>query len=524
MSGINQLLDSEEIPAPKSPKTPKRDEKSSKSAASGGSGSFGTGDVGENDSCEIGPFPTQCLPPIIRNMIQESSRVTQTPDALGALVALGILSASYGGGLLVRSGAGRITPPNLFLLGIARSGVGKGRAFGLIAKPFLNEERECVSRWMELEKPRIEAALRIATRRAEAKEKEAAREPNEQARRMLASELQQIEEEKQRLERERETPPHFSVGDVTREKLAVSLSTQPGEALVSLSSEARGIIGVVMGRYSGGKASDEDIYLSGYSGDPLRVDRQTRAPVMLHAPRLSLAWLIQPDVARKLAEDERMTESGFLPRLLLCDVKAESEDEPEDFPELKQSVAEEWRALILELLGEYREKGNNPRTIHASDDARAILRKFTNDSKARVRDGGELRDVDSYVARWGENAWRLALCLHGALHGRSAHLCPLGANEAQAAVEIVKWFARAQLDFLAISRSDRAKLRLERVMEILRSAGGTKTLNNLRKSHGFEESELRTLAERYPTKLRIEILKTGGRDSTVAYIPGKTTA
>lgn len=519
MSGVTQLFDSMEAPAPKSPKTPETEQGDDLLGASGG---FVSRDNAENDSGEVGAFPSHALPSIIREMVEETSRVTQTPNALGAIVALGILSASFGGGLLVRSGAGRITSPNLFLLGIARSGTGKGRVFGMVAKPFLEVEKQVVARWVEHEKPRIDTALRIATRRAEAKEKEAAKESDPHARLMLAGELQRIEEEKQRLERERDSLPCFSVGDVTREKLSLALSGQPGEALASLSAEARGIIGVVMGRYTNGKSSDEDIYLSGYSGDSLKVDRLSRAPVILHTPRLSLVWLIQPDIARTLAEDERMTESGLLPRLLLCDVKAEAEDEPEDFPEMKVSVALAWQTLIHGLLEEYRENGRTPQTIDATVEAHRILRGFTNQSKSQTKVGGHLRDLDSYVARWGENAWRVALCLHGAVHGRSAHLHPLRDTEASAAVEIVRWFCRAQLDFLAVSRSDRAKRRLDRVLDILRAAGGSETLRNLRKSNGFEEEELRSLADRFPARLKIVTKRTGGRSSAVACIPSAT--
>lgn len=502
-------------PVPKTPKIPNSDDPLE---LLGTSGVFGSESMPENKSDEVGLFPTHALPLVLREMVQETSRVTQTPDAMSAIVALGILSASFGGGLLVRSGGERLTPPNLFLLGIARSGTGKSRAFSMVAKPFLEAEQESLHTWIEREKPRIEAAIRVATKRADFKEKEAAKESDPDARRMLTCELQALEEEKQRLERERDSLPCFSVGDVTREKLSQALSGQPGEALASLSADARGIIGVVMGRYSKGKSSDEDIYLSGYSGDSLKVDRLSRAPVVLHAPRLSLVWLIQPDIARTLAEDERMTESGLLPRMLVCNVKAEVEDEPEYLPEMNKPIAAAWESLVQGHLAEYRENGCKPRIIDATTEAQQILRSFTNECKARMR-GGELRDVDSYVSRWGENAWRMALCLHGAVHGGTADQHPLAIHEAESAVEIMRWFSLTQLDFLAVTRSGKAKLRLNRLLEILRAAGGSETLRNLRKSHGFEEEELRTLASLFPAQLSIETRKTGGRGSTVASIP-----
>lgn len=510
MSGVTNLFDSGEPPAAKTAKTAK-----SRSANGGtnGAGQTLAGLHREPHASEAGAFPVHCMPPILQAMVRETSRVTQTPDSLGALVALGIVSASLGGGILVQSGAGRVTPPNLFLLGIARSGTGKGRVFSILSKPFYDAERQVVDRWLEREKPGIDVSLRIAVRRSEAKEKEAAKENDDRARQLLTYELQRLEEERRRLERQRDSTPCFTVADVTREKLAQVMAGQPGEAVASLSAEARGIVGVVMGRYTNGKSSDEDIYLSGYSGDPLRVDRMGRPPVMLQAPRLSLLWLIQPDVARKLTEDERMMESGLIPRLLLCDVRAEAEDEPEEFPEMNLVAESAWNSLIHALLDNYRPKGDHPSTIEATQQARETLRLFTNESKKRARSGGDLRDIDSFVARWGENAWRLALCLHCAAHGPEAEGNPLAPETAANAVEILRWFSQSQTDFLSVSRTEKAKLRLDRLVEILRTSGGSQTLRILRRSNGYEEADVRSLAERFPHQVEIRSVKTGGRDS-----------
>jgi hypothetical protein len=169
---------------------------------------------------------------------------------------------------------------------------------------------------------------------------------------------------------------------------------------------------------------------------------------------------------------------------------------------------------------EYRDQGAQPRSIGATAEAQRLLRDYTNESKRQTRTGGPLADVQSYAVRWGENAWRLAVCLHAAAHGVKAHQHELGADTAQAAIGIVGWFSRAQLDFLAVSRSGRAKVRLERLTEILRMAGGRETLRILKKAHHFEEDELHSLAKRFPTRLVVEGVKTGGRDSLVARLPG----
>ena len=86
---------------------------------------------------------------------------------------------------------------------------------------------------------------------------------------------------------------------MTSEKLAVLLGANH-EILFSASPEARQIVDIVCGRYNSTKSTDEAIYLSGFSGDFLRVDRLGRDPLTLHKPCLSVLWLVQPDAMARL--------------------------------------------------------------------------------------------------------------------------------------------------------------------------------------------------------------------------------
>ena len=44
-----------------------------------------------------------------------------------------------------------------------------------------------------------------------------------------------------------------------------------------------------------------DLWLKGHSGDPLRVDRKSRAPEYIPKPALSLGLVIQPQVLYSIA-------------------------------------------------------------------------------------------------------------------------------------------------------------------------------------------------------------------------------
>ena len=77
---------------------------------------------------------------------------------------------------------------------------------------------------------------------------------------------------------------------------------------------------------------------------------------------------------------------------------------------------------------------------------------------------GDLRDVTIYAARWNEQAWRIAVCLHAGLHGAHAHEHKLELDTVKRAIELADWFAAQQLEILSASRE---KARRELWNEVL---------------------------------------------------------
>jgi Protein of unknown function (DUF3987) len=80
---------------------------------------------------------------------------------------------------------------------------------------------------------------------------------------------------------------------------------------------------------------------------------------------------------------------------------------------------------------------------------------------------GELRDVTTYAARWNEQAWRIAVCLHAGLHGEDAGERMLAADTAASAIALTDWFANEQLRILARERHAARRAKLDEVLELL---------------------------------------------------------
>src|SRR5260370_26863875 len=87
-------------------------------------------------------FPTECLPRVVRETVKTCAVAHQVPQALAGCVALGVLSAAVGKGLVVRSASTRVTGANLFIVVGAGSGAGKSETFADLASPLVEFESQ----------------------------------------------------------------------------------------------------------------------------------------------------------------------------------------------------------------------------------------------------------------------------------------------------------------------------------------------------------------------------------------------
>lgn len=130
----------------------------------------------------------------------------------------------------------------------------------------------------------------------------------------------------------------------------------------------------------------------------------------------------------------------------------------------------------------------------------------------RIRsNGGEHSDIASYVSRWNENAWKIALLLHAAKHLDKAHEHELSVDTAAAALVLMGWFTKCQLELLAGPRRSKHRGRVLKVLQVLTPSKPKITLRDLKNSHGFADAEVRLLAGKYPQYFHLIKTATGGK-------------
>ncbi len=461
-------------------------------------------------------FPLHAFPKLAQQVIEEICEALLVPPQLVGCAVLGVLSAAVGAGIRVQSSPSRFTRGNLYILAVAESGTGKDAAQEVL-KTLCSVEEEITSTWKRDTLPSIEAESDLlATGYKRLKEKAAKCEDPEQK----EAYLQQMIVARARMEElsEKKIGPALSVADITKEALGVKMSAQAGEALASIAIEGRGVIDVLCGRYNDG-SSDEDFYTAAFSGNSIKVDRISRASVWLRSPCLSIFWMIQPDKLWAILKKAIITESGLLQRFLPCNTHAEPQEIPEQQVAINLKLIEQWDQRIRSLIYHYRLR-QEPVTILPSLEAVEMFRQFNNELVRKRRTGGELHDVNSYVARWAEQAWRIAVPYHSFESASDAHHIVLTPETANNVITITSWFNQEQL---AILEAGRSQQRLERFTELEavleRLPEGRCTLRDLGRRHNFGEVEVTTFAKEYHH--RLEILtpvsgSKGGRPSRVA--------
>ncbi len=428
----------------------------------------------EPNKTESSPFPTALLPETMANLIWECSANLGTPEALPAISALGVCSASIGKGLIMRNGPNWITRASLYILGGARSGSGKSETAKIVANPILKFQQEKLTHWKSLVSPKIEAEIAINKIRISQLENKTRQNIEENKLRSIREDLKKELVKKRELY-ERSHEPSLVVADITSEKLALVLSHN-SEVIFSFSPDARQVLKIVSGLYSGKNWSDEAIYLHGYSGDFIKVDRIGRQePIILNEPCICTLWLVQPDVLMRLFENEELIESGFLARFLYVNTNAKAKKfTPEELLSDHSSISSdwEWNELIRDLLNKFHQ-AQEPLVVHSTTDALSHINEYRNSVIDRTQ--SELIDVEIFTMRWAEQAWRLALVLHAAEHGSKSAEHPICLDIAQRAVKLMDWFAEQQLEILTKGRNkqvEKEEDQIEKLFERLRIKAG----------------------------------------------------
>lgn len=348
------------------------------------------------------PFPVAHLGPL-RAAVDAVQGMTQAPVPIPAASALTVASLAVQGFANVETLAGP-RPVSLYALTIARSGERKSSCDGPLLTALRNHEklqakaqREAMTSWQNKHALWKGERNRILSEAKKSKgEKRVAAHADLEA---LGAEPAQ--------------PPSAdrTVTEPTLEGLTRLFATgQP----------SLGIFSDEGGQFLGGHAMNSDNRQKTlaalndlWQGNPIRRTRAGDGHVTLNGKRLAVHLMVQPTVARGFMADRLASDTGFLPRFLICEppstigtrlhANARSNTAALDLFGTKLS-----RILETNMPKDAETQELLPRVLPLSPEARALLVRFADEAEAAQAPGGHLEHVTGYASKAAEQAARIA--------------------------------------------------------------------------------------------------------------------
>jgi hypothetical protein len=264
-----------------------------------------------------------------------------------------------------------------------------------------------------------------------------------------------------------------------------------------------------------------DIYLNGYSGDVVHVDRKSGTSISLKCPTLNIIALCQPIVIENLFGDREKFGRGLLSRILFVKCQSLVGRRKSVSCPIEPTTKKRYEDLCRSMLAA---EGGGELTLN--DGAyTAYCRFFEEVEPLLTPDSGELSIMGDWAGKVCGTMTRLAgliHCIASFERGENPTATPITAKEAESGVALARFFlahAYAVYTEQIEPQSEKdARYLLRRLKEkspVSRSELGEKT-RRYRIGKFQLDDTLKALEER--GQVRIEIIPGGTKPNTVIHL------
>ena len=258
-----------------------------------------------------------------------------------------------------------------------------------------------------------------------------------------------------------ELPPIESlslyVTDITPEALAQAMSEHSDK--MSILDAEGGVLKTVAGMYNGG-ATNIDLLLKAFDGEPVEIRRKTTGSITLKRPLLSIGLLTQPDKFQEFINNREFMGKGFIHRFLFsfCRQNVRYSDAAPDIPE--------------DIKAKYYDTVNRLLSMPASDtvithgrESQLLFHDLHEYIQDQKQQGGLFEYMPSYAEKQLANALKIAAILHLCEHEPTE---PISGKTAQAAINTMMWlFNQALQAFDYEAAEDPVLIMANRIIEKL---------------------------------------------------------
>ena len=397
----------------------------------------------------VPPFPVECLPDPMADMVTGLAETTQTDPAMAGTSALSVLSACCGGHAVIEIRSGWREPLNEYFATIADPAERKSAVQSAMTRPLLTAEQRLAAHGA-IERMQAQVRRTVAEQAAEVSRRTAARSAggdNADADMEAALAAAQFADSI-------EVPPvpRLIADDITPEA-AASLLAEQGGRLAIISAEG-GIFDIIGGRYNA-NVPNMDLWLKGHSGDPLRVDRKGRSPEHIPAPALTLGLMFQPSVLNTIAANPQFRGRGLLARFLYSRPPSKVGRRVPDPDLMDQAVVTAYEAHVGALAAGMAEWNSDPAVLVLTDEARQEMVNLLAEVEPMLVGDGELSTLRDWGGKYAGAVGRIAGMLHLGKHGaEQGPLTPVERATVLDAKKFGEYFRACAINAFAEMRSD----------------------------------------------------------------------
>lgn len=381
-------------------------------------------------------FPAGALPFALQKYALAVARELQTAVDMPAVVGLAVAALCVQGKFLICPKPGWVEPLNLYTLTIAKPSERKSPVMRKLLKPvyaFLKAENErCAP-----EIAAYQAERNVLAKRLNALTESAAKPTGKAT-------MDEVLSAREALDALTEVKPLRLLADDATPEALTSLMAESGERMAVISAEG-GTFDTIAGRYS--DKPNMDIYLKGYSGDPIHIDRKGRKSEFIEHPTLTIALMAQPAVLGEIMRDDRMKGRGLLARFLYSIPASPVGSRSYDVEPVSEFIYQEYERALMDLL--QIDETVPAQMLKLSADAAALAEAFFYEIEPQLVDGME--DIEDWAGKLHGQTMRLAGVLHCLQFGHASADGLISGATMQAAVSIARYFtAHAKAAFLSM--------------------------------------------------------------------------
>ena len=245
------------------------------------------------------------------------------------------------------------------------------------------------------------------------------------------------------------------VDDITCQKLTSVMAENEGR--ISILSAEGGIFDIMDGRYNSNKP-DIDIFLKGFSGDTIKIDRISRESEEIISPNLTLLIAMQPCILNNIINNSLFKNKGLIARFLFCFPKSKIGNRNFYSEPISEKSKQEYEELIYSLL----DLPNNKKILYFSETAQSLLSTFHSNLEENLN--FKYYGIRDFVGKVEGIIARIATLLQLAINKESLYI---EEDTLELAIEIGEYFIKTLENIMYENQLNSDILNQNKILEFI---------------------------------------------------------